>query len=69
MNYRELTPGQKERFRRHSTCPLCNQEISYEDACAYADFKYRKRKATMFFHAACLAEAMKGALDAEKQSI
>lgn len=69
MNYHELTPGQKERFRRHSTCPLCGKEILYEDACAYADFKYNKRKAMVFFHAACLSSAMRGGNDAEKQNI
>ena len=67
MNYQELTANQRQRFRHNCICPLCGKEISYEDACAFAEFKYNKRKALMFFHAACLSEAMKGVKDAEEQ--
>ena len=66
MNYYELTPRQRERFRSHSICPICGKEIAYEDSCAFAEFKYNKRKALVFFHAACLSEALKGVKDAEE---
>lgn len=69
MNYHELTPRQRERFRSNPICPICGKEIAYEDSCAYSEFKFRKRKAMIFFHVTCLSDAIRGVDYAEEQSI
>ena len=57
MEYADLSPTAKRRFRMWGICPICEQFVSESDNIQYIKYRSGKSVNYTFFHTSCLKKA------------
>lgn len=70
MRYRDLTSHMQARFRRYSTCPICDNHVSLTDDFQLVSFHHQRNIIHTFIHTNCLLTSReRGLSDGKKKLI
>lgn len=59
MIYKNLSDGEKRRFKQNNICPICGQGIDTTDNFQFLTFRDGRFTRYKFFHLSCLGKASK----------
>lgn len=57
MIYENLSDGEKRRFKKDNTCPICGKEINTTDNFQFLTFRDGRYTRYKFFHLSCLGKS------------